>query len=108
MATQLERQRLPEFREKQRAYQASPAGKAAKARSKRKLKDWIRTHKDGALCLDCEHTYPQYVLEWHHRNPAEKRFEVGQAQSKTAALAEMDKCDLLCANCHRIRTYRKE
>jgi 5-methylcytosine-specific restriction endonuclease McrA len=49
--------------------------------------------------------YDRYVgsLEFHHRNPSRKDFTFSQAKMKKFELVkdELDKCDLLCVNCHR-------
>jgi hypothetical protein len=57
------------------------------------------------------------VLDFDHINPSEKAFSVARALTDCVAwdriLAEIKKCQILCANCHRIRTaeqfgwYRK-
>ena len=53
-------------------------------------------------CLDCGLSYPPYVMDLHHRDPATKTKAVSQC-----SIDEIDdeaaKCDLLCANCHRVR-----
>ena len=58
-------------------------------------------------CMDCGNTDVR-VLEWDHRDPAQKVHNVSYLVSKGHPIvqvqAEMDKCDLVCANCHRIRT----
>lgn len=51
------------------------------------------------------------VLDFHHRNPLEKSFEISTKATggwgiKTL-LKEIEKCDVLCANCHRIHTYEE-
>lgn len=55
-------------------------------------------------CADCGCTDP-IVLEFHHIDPAEKDTIVGalSGRSMARALAEVEKCEVLCANCHRIR-----
>jgi hypothetical protein len=42
------------------------------------------------------------VLQWHHRVPSEKSFNVltGSRNALSTRIAEARKCDLLCANCH--------
>ncbi len=43
------------------------------------------------------------ALHFHHRNPAEKEFSLsvrGMTRSWDKYKAELDKCELLCANCH--------
>ena len=59
-------------------------------------------------CLDCGREYPSYVMEFHHRDPATKVFKVAVALvgcNLDKVFAEIAKCDLLCANCHRIREW---
>jgi hypothetical protein len=58
-----------------------------------------------APCGRCKHKFPPYVMDWHHRSPATKKFSIGSGafrRSRTALLEEIAKCDLLCANCHRM------
>lgn len=44
------------------------------------------------------------VFEFHHRDPADKEFNVAgnYTRSWRVLQAELDKCDLVCANCHRV------
>ena len=60
----------------------------------------------GGKCLDCNKTYPPEVYDFHHRDPNKKDFSVGQnSKSFKSIKKELNKCDLLCSNCHRIRHY---
>lgn len=67
----------------------------------------IRDAKDRP-CADCGKVYPYYVMDMDHRDPAKKLDSVskmaGKASTK-AILAEIEKCDVVCSNCHRIRTH---
>lgn len=58
-------------------------------------------------CEDCGVEYPSYVMDFHHRDPDQKSGYVGRmARSGLKKLAiEIAKCDVLCANCHRERTW---
>ena len=60
-------------------------------------------------CMDCGMKYPTYVMEFDHRDASTKSFSVGRADDQTSSirrlLLEIAKCDLVCANCHRERTY---
>lgn len=60
-------------------------------------------------CTDCGVRYPFYIMEFDHREPSKKSFEVSRYANKTieAIIEEIAKCDLLCANCHRERTHGK-
>ena len=64
----------------------------------------------GGKCYDCGLVSNfRAVYDFHHRNPEEKEFDPGSIlhYSWKRIVAELDKCDLLCANCHRIR-HEKE
>ena len=61
-------------------------------------------------CLDCRRRFPFYVMQFDHRDGTEKRYTVSQMISRAGTktiLAEVAKCDIVCANCHRDRTYRR-
>ena len=73
----------------------------------RKNRVWVNDHKD-VPCVDCGIRYPPYVMEFDHR-PSEKklfRISAGINRKKAVLLVEMAKCDIVCANCHRIRTHK--
>lgn len=60
----------------------------------------------GRGCLDCGVEYPPSVYDFHHLDPKEKSFAIGQGitdRSIEATLAESRKCVMLCSNCHRLR-----
>lgn len=55
-------------------------------------------------CMDCGNDNP-VVLEFDHKH--DKHFNISEKISSTPLenlMAEIDKCDIVCANCHRIRT----
>ena len=58
----------------------------------------------GGKCIKCGYSkYPE-VLEFHHKDPLQKDFNVsskGHCRSWSRVQVEIEKCDLLCANCHR-------
>ena len=73
--------------------------------NRRAKKEWLDSLK--VKCGKCGETHVA-CLEFHHRNPAEKDFllSVGVAKYTLARLqAEVDKCDVICANCHRKLHY---
>lgn len=73
--------------------------------------DQVRELKDGQPCMDCRERFPFYVLDYDHRPGEVKRFEIGKAVRGSykweTILAEIAKCDLICANCHRKRTWHR-
>ena len=69
------------------------------------LMDYLRTHP----CVDCGETDP-IVLQFDHRDGTAKVGPVGvmvNRASWAALFAEIDKCDVRCANCHRLRTAQQ-
>ena len=92
-----------------RAYRASDRGRASTKRHVlKKMKKW-RVLVDSYIkpCMDCGASYPSYVMDFHHRNPEDKLFTIGQSsgKSKDAIIAEIAKCDVICSNCHRERHH---
>lgn len=74
-------------------------------RTKRKL---VEAH--GGACKDCGFAGPAFMYDFDHRVPAEKMFNVsnqGMSYSYDRQYAESLKCDLVCANCHRMRTHKQ-
>ena len=81
-------------------------GSRRRARIKRH-REIIRSIKKQP-CADCGRTFPPEAMDFDHIG--EKRIEVSRLVyiSGTAALlAEIEKCEVVCANCHRIRTKRR-
>lgn len=57
----------------------------------------------GGKCQVCGYNKCVNALEFHHRDPKEKEFQFSEYMRKTnkELALELDKCDLLCSNCHR-------
>jgi hypothetical protein len=80
-------------------------GTAKRARMKalvQKLKD--------APCVDCGGRFPPEAMDFDHTGD-DKRFNVSRAWSEgygeETILKEIAKCELVCSNCHRVRTARR-
>lgn len=62
-------------------------------------------------CADCNQKYPPYVMDLDHVDPSTKEFKVSTMRRRKMAfekiIAEMNKCEVVCANCHRERTNRQ-
>lgn len=72
-----------------------------------KMQRWLNEYKKSLRCELCGENHPA-CLEFHHINPAEKNFAVSRQHerpSHEAMLAEIAKCKVLCANCHRKEHY---
>lgn len=59
-------------------------------------------------CADCHERFPVVCMDFDHRDPTEKVRPVsyvGRFSSLDELKAEIAKCDVVCSNCHRIRTW---
>jgi len=67
------------------------------------LVKWFREYKRTCSCSICGERRPA-CLTFHHRDPAEKLIEVSilvtRHNKRERILAEIAKCDVMCANCH--------
>src|SRR5437879_13897911 len=62
----------------------------------------------GGKCYDCSNEFPLCCYDFDHRDPDQKSFNISARYGYTLdeLKIEADKCDLVCANCHRIRTTK--
>ena len=62
-------------------------------------------------CADCGGRFAGHQMDFDHRDPSQKKFWLssGRAALKSRAqiLVEAAKCDIVCANCHRLRTFER-
>lgn len=68
----------------------------------------IEGHFGGWICQECGFSGEPRQFDCHHRDPTEKDFRLSQyfratTSSPERMKRELDKCDLLCANCHRLK-----
>jgi hypothetical protein len=66
--------------------------------------------KETSGCVDCKEKYPHYMLEFDHLPEFEKTgspTQLMQTHSWSRAMDEIDKCEIVCANCHKIRTWSR-
>lgn len=70
-----------------------------------KARELIATAKNRP-CTDCGGTFPLVCMDFDHRDPSTKLFTIaaGLQRSHASLLAEIAKCDVVCSNCHRVRT----
>lgn len=79
-----------------------------RARSQR-MRGIFQSIKENTPCTDCGKCYPYYVMQFDHREPVDKKWKVSSigSSSKLKIFKELAKCDVVCANCHAKRTYRR-
>ena len=71
---------------------------------RQEFKQWCVDYK-GGQCIRCGYKKYRSALVFHHRDPSLKEFDFGHQNkghlmTKEKAIKELDKCDLLCHNCH--------
>lgn len=75
--------------------------------ARRKLKLQAISHKGGS-CEVCGYRKCPAALTFHHEDPKEKDFEIGSCiRSWDKIRNEIEKCRLLCANCHAEAHYEE-
>lgn len=81
---------------------------AAKAANRVRLSAYMREQKNRP-CADCGIAYPYYVMQFDHLGESPKLFELSNARDKSLAAVqfEIEKCDVVCANCHAERTHQR-
>tara|TARA_R110002110_G_scaffold66276_13_gene181769 strand:+ start:1074 stop:1487 length:414 start_codon:yes stop_codon:yes gene_type:complete len=56
----------------------------------------------GGCCSKCSYNTSNRALEFHHMDPSKKDFTFSKSlRSFKSSITEIDKCVLLCSNCHR-------
>lgn len=63
----------------------------------------------GGKCTRCGYSKCMQALTFHHRRPGTKEFTISGAHCRRwrKLLKELDKCDLVCLNCH-VEIHAKE
>lgn len=73
-------------------------------------RDFINKVKDRP-CQDCGETYPSFVMDFDHTGMEIKLNHVATIVARNWSMekikAEVSKCDVVCSNCHRMRTHTK-
>jgi len=64
----------------------------------------------GGKCIDCGEMPHTAAMAFHHLDPSKKDFTIAKIRNKASLTntvkLELDKCVLLCANCHAIRHFK--
>lgn len=72
------------------------------------LRKFVNSLKDGP-CKDCGIKYQPWIMDFDHLKDKYESISVmiSNKRSKEVILKEIEKCDLVCSNCHRERTYQR-
>ena len=61
----------------------------------------------GGKCIECGYDKCPAALEFHHTDPSKKEFGIGGGYNRSWEVIklELDKCVMLCSNCHHEKHY---
>lgn len=96
-----------------RRYYRERGGPARRARRRASLdaaREWMNSIKAGIPCADCGEIFPVFVMQWDHLPGSGKVAEIGTMlghYNRELILEELEKCELVCANCHVMRTVQR-
>lgn len=101
------REANPDYHRKWYATNADRLNAATK-RHQAKRRAMLDALKDKP-CMDCGGSFPPECMDFDHREGEVKEIMIASALRRAwlDILAEIEKCDLVCANCHRIRTKKR-
>lgn len=92
-------------------YQKNKEGYKERARErKRQLVAKVSEIKASTPCADCGIKYPSYVMDFDHLPQFEKVADVTaliRLGGWKRVFDEIAKCEIVCANCHRVRTHER-
>lgn len=92
------RKKDPEIRKR-----LTEQGKQRARETKEKIVDYY-----GNKCYDCGESFPNCCYDVHHIDPDTKDFNLSAKRAfDTELINELEKCVLLCSNCHRIRHFKE-
>ena len=73
-------------------------------------REYVRELKEASPCMDCGQKFPFMCMDFDHVSD-DKQYSVGSLVGSGASLdllkKEIAKCELVCANCHRVRTHTR-
>jgi hypothetical protein len=79
--------------------------------NKQESKRWVYNYKlRHSVCAECKVSYPPHILDFDHIK--DKSFGISRALQLGTSLEkikkEIAKCEIVCSNCHRQRTYERQ
>lgn len=90
-------------------YKDKAIQRASQLKYRQKRLDAIDKYKMEKGCCVCGYKSHPRALQFHHREPDKKDFEICSMMRRNRTvefiLKEIEKCDVICANCHLILHY---
>ena len=94
----------------QQRYYLEKKSKMIEAQRERrdKVRLYILEYKSDKECADCKIPYPHYILHFDHlRDKTAAISQMARDCNLEKIKEEIEKCELVCANCHAHRTYMR-
>ncbi len=81
----------------------------SRIKTRAERREYVKNLKESSPCMDCGVYYPYYVMDFDHRglDKEEAVARLVNSGGMKKLLAEIEKCDLVCSNCHRERTQAR-
>jgi len=77
--------------------------------ARKTISAYIKWYKEDKGCADCGGKFDAHVLDCDHLY--DKSFNLANFKTHTKSLArvkeELAKCEVVCSNCHRVRTHKR-
>jgi hypothetical protein len=79
-------------------------------KQKEHLAQYLKDLKEKNPCMDCKISYPYYMMDFDHVRGTKQAnvAELINTLSKKRLDEEIAKCEIVCSNCHRARTYLRK
>ena len=95
---------------KRASYRRNPRKKKEYVRDRyAKIRRWLNDYKSSLGCKRCGYNEHPAALQAHHVNPENKTHTISKmltdGYSIESIQKELDKCEILCANCHLIEHF---
>ena len=95
--------------QKAKHYQDTKEQVIARTRAREeRFKLLVQQHKE-VPCTDCGVQYPYYVMDFDHvqDDKVDVISRLWRKGNEEALLTELNKCEVVCSNCHRERTHKR-
>lgn len=70
-------------------------------------REFVQELKESSPCADCGEFYPFFLMDFDHIGPKCNNIPKLLGGSRDILLREIAKCELVCAMCHRVRSYER-
>lgn len=82
-------------------------GRSRYLKDKEKSLSFLNSLKENKKCVICQKTYHPRCLDFHHIEESEKEFSISTKYryNKGKLIKEIEKCIILCGNCHKMVTH---